>query len=587
MFIVPKPQSMTTYDGFCTVEDLKVSADVFDAIGKDAEFFGLDIKTSSDSANLFFYKDADLKDEEYEILADEGGIRVVYSTQCGCFRALSTLKQIVAQAENGKIPCLKIHDFPDIPVRGLMLIVNSKRIYNMVTLYYIIDRLAELKYNSLQIYFDTFVFEYDSFKKHLDGKVYYTKEEIHQIEEYCNSRHIELVANVETFGHLQEMLSIDEFKHLANTRDDGIPFSINPLLDESFEVIKTMLDDLLPHFSSSTVNIGMDETYGIGTNETKNYCDAFGVGGLFTDFLTKVSRHIKDKHGKRSMIWGDMAAKHPESVKDIPKDVIFVDWGYEPGHKFGENALLCKEHNLDFYVAPGTLMWGSFTGRTDMMVQNIHFAAEAARSHGGAGFLLTEWTIPRSTTVAMLPYCFGGAFSWNSGYAETISEADNESNCMFRNKTVADVLAYFDKFILGCEGDSCAESIYRMGNYWMHEQPDSSATWNGTLLYKQFMNVDVDDYKPLSVAKLKRILNYLSEIREELIGYTLGNDETGLTRTEILCACDTAIYAAKSLLEKNGMEFDTACISDKAELDKNNEYLDNEHFHTVDANFKK
>ena len=580
MFIVPKPQSMTTYNGICAVDDLKVSADVFEIICKYAEFFGLDIKPSTNSANLFFYKDADLKDEEYEILADEGGIRIAYSTDCGLFRSFSTLKQIVAQAEDGKVPSLKIHDFPDIPVRGLMLVVNDKRLYTIDTLHYLIDRLAEVKYNSLQLYFDTFVFEYDSFKKHLDGKVYYTKEDIHHLDAYCKERHIDLVANIETFGHLQELLATDEYKHLANTRDDGINFSINPLLDESFEVIKSMLDDLLPHFSSTTVNIGMDETYGIGTNETKAYCDAFSVGDIFTGFLTKVSRHIKEKHGKRSMIWGDMMAKHRDSVKDMPKDVIFVDWGYEPGHKFGENALLCKEHNLEYYSAPGTLMWASFTGRSDLMVQNIHFAAEAARSHGGKGFLLTEWNAMRATAVSMLPYCFGGAFSWNSGYAINISEADNESNCFFRNEVVWDVLSYYDKFIVGCDG-TCAESLYRMGNYWMLEQPDSSATWNGTLLAKEFTKTCIGDHKPLGVVKVKRILNYLCECREELAGYTFNNDESGMRKAEILTSCDYAIFAAKMILEEYGQEVNDTRIPDKDEFIERLRAVDASHFKTT------
>ncbi len=553
MFIVPNPQSMTCYDGCYEIEKLKVSGNIESSILKDMEFFGLDIQYAENDINLFFNIDPDLKNEEYEIFVDKGGIKLYYSTPCGCFRALSTLRQIMAQAEDNKIPYLKIHDFPDIETRGMMFVVNSKERYKIDTLHYLIDRMAEVKYNMLQLYIDSFVFEFDGFEKHLEGKGYYTKEEIHSLDEYCKERHIDLTANIETFGHLQELLAIDEFKHLAITRDDGVAFTINPLLDESFEVIKKLLDGLLPHFSTPLVNIGMDETLGIGKHETEEYCRAFGTGGLFVDFLKKVSGHIKDKHSKRSMIWGDMVAKNPRCISDIPKDVIFVDWGYEPGHKFDENARLCKEAGLDYYVAPGSLAWGSFTGRSELMIQNIFFASESARTHGASGFLLTEWNPIRTTTLSLLPYCFGGAFSWNSGYAENISEADNESNSFFRNEVVGNVIKYFDEFILKSKAESCGELVYRMGNYFINEQPDSSSTWNGTLLYKEFMNVD-EGYAHLSVGKVKRIYNYMKEIKEELSCCILEAENKDVIMKELLCGCQLVMLAALTLLVEKGAE---------------------------------
>lgn len=554
MYIIPKPQEMVWFEGNYELKGgLKTSKSNFEKVEKDVRFFNIDvISVNNEENNLFFYEDGNMKNEEYELIVDAGGIKIISASATGTFRALSSLKQILGQNDGGKLPCLKIHDFPDIDKRGIMLYVNSSCIYRPETIYELVDRMAELKYNMLQIYFDTFLFEYDSFRKYLDGRVYYTIEEIHNIDEYCKERHIELVANVETFGHMSQLLAQDEFSHLGITRDGAPKFSLNPLLDESFDVVKRILDDLLPHFSSPLVHIGMDETYGLGGHETEEYCKAFGVDGPFVDFLKKVSGYAKEKHGKRSMFWGDMAVKYPRCLKDIPKDVIFVDWGYEPGHKFERTAIACKEAGLEFYVAPGTQNWGTITGRTDLMIQNIFDSAEVGRFYGASGFLLADWATVISPTIQLFPYAIGAAFAWNSGYSTTFADSDNEMDCYFKNGVIHDTLEYIDKFILKCEGNSCAELMYRMGNYYFMEQPTTTSTWNGTLLYKCFANTsEIVDYEPPTKVQLKRIKNYMNEIKDELADCVINAPDGERRKKEIELACDVVLFAVEAITKRD------------------------------------
>ena len=578
MIIIPRPQKMIVFDGIYNLgKGLVASEKNSEKVGKDALLLGIDIKVGNyGEENVFFYNDATLKEEEYEISVDVGGIKIISASAQGTFRALSTLKQILEQKEDNSIPFLKINDYPDIPVRGIMLMAHSSCIYKMETVEYIVDRLAELKYNMLQLYFDTFVFEYDSFRKQLEGKMYYTKEEIRHLDAYCKERHIELMANVETFGHMSELLACDEFAHLGITRDDGPKFSVNPILEESFEVVAKILDDLLPNFSSGTVNIGMDETYGLGEHETEEYCKTFGIDGAYLDFLEKVSCYVKEKHGKRSMFWGDMAAKYPERMSEISKDNIYVDWGYEPGHKFDRNAVACREAGLDFYVSPGTHQWGTITGRTDVMVQNIYFSAESGRHYGASGFLLTDWSINCTPSITLLSITYGGAFSWNSGNSYSFSESHNEMDCLFRTSVSDDVLWYYDKFIAKSTGKSCAEIVYRMGNYWFMEQPKTNATWNGTILVKNFMSGD-DEYSILNNSQLKRIKNYMMEIRKELDECHFKAENGELIMKELTSACELVIFAADSLMKKNSAEYDENEI-DAEKLIENYRSLSDAHF---------
>ncbi len=56
-------------------------------------------------------------------------------------------------------------------------------------------------------------------------------------------------------------------------------------------------------------------------------------------------------------------------MKKLPKDITFVDWGYEPAHSFERNIMACREAGMDIYVAPGTQCWGTYSSKTDVMVQ--------------------------------------------------------------------------------------------------------------------------------------------------------------------------------------------------------------------------
>ena len=559
MNIIPIPKKCIplkgTYEG---TKPIRITQAQFDAYPAAFETFHLTVQiVNAGEENVYFLENPDLGKEEYELNVRKTDIEIIHSTHEGAFRALSTLAQIMAHAE---IPCVKIQDQPDIPVRGIMIPVYEETVPKLETLYQTIDVMASLKYNMVQLYFDSVIFEYDSMGNYTAGKSVVTKEDIHLLDAYCRERHIELMANQECLGHMHCWLRYDEFKPLAITTERKEPFTVNPLLDETFDFAKRLFDDLLPHFSSSTVHIGMDEAYGLGLAETQQYCQTFGEAALLADYITKISGYIKEKYGKRSMFWGDYSVKYPDTLKMLPKDVIFVDWGYEPAHSFDRNIRACKEAGLDVYVSPGTQTWGTFSGRTDVMVQNIFEAAEAARFHKAAGFFLTNWDVTYHPIMNYLAYAIGGAFSWNAGYNDSIAESGNEDNCRYRNTTVKSVLRYFDEVVLKSAGKrSCAQIVYKMGNYYHFEQPDSIATWNGTQLYNTFFSPGLKNCD-LSAESLQDIVCYMERLEKQLQECTLGREDRDAVMNELLIEMDCVILAAKVLLAKQG-ETDPELVS--------------------------
>ena len=56
----------------------------------------------------------------YRLTIDGKGISILGYDERGAFYGLQTLRQIVAQAESGLLPCVRVNDWPDLPSRGVV-----------------------------------------------------------------------------------------------------------------------------------------------------------------------------------------------------------------------------------------------------------------------------------------------------------------------------------------------------------------------------------------------------------------------------------------------------------------------------------
>src|SRR3954452_7001279 len=87
----------------------------------------------------------------YRLKIDRAGVDIVSTDAAGSFYAIQTLAQLRRQFGTS-LPCLEIEDWPDFPARGVMLDISRDKVPTMATLLDIVDQLAELKTNQLQLY---------------------------------------------------------------------------------------------------------------------------------------------------------------------------------------------------------------------------------------------------------------------------------------------------------------------------------------------------------------------------------------------------------------------------------------------------
>lgn len=364
-----------------------------------------------------------LHSQGYVLQWDEEGLLLEYGGDAGLYYALVIVEQL-ASREGYSWKCLRIEDEPDFPVRGVMLDIGRHKIPKLTELYKLVDRMAELKLNHLQLYMEGYCFEMEAYKDSFPGNTPITAEELRELDAYAAERFVDLVPNQNCLGHMGEWLNKPEFRELAE-HPDGLPLpygitfpptTLNPVDPRSIELVKNMFDALLPQFSSSYVNVNMDEPFGLGAGKSKERCDEIGVGQLYMDYANQVFELVRS-HGKRVLMWGDVLTSHPEVIEQLPKDVTILDWNYESNVSFEAHCRVLAEKQIPFYVCPGTSAWSSISGRTDNMLDNISDAAIHGLKYGADGLIVTEWgdnghwQVP---AVSYPGYTYAAGVSWNA-----------------------------------------------------------------------------------------------------------------------------------------------------------------------------
>ena len=129
--------------------------------------------------------------------------------------------------------------------------------------------------------------------------------------------------------------------------------TIDPLNPQSIEVIKSMIDQYAPHFTSDSFNICCDETFDLNRYGE----EGFEVGKIYVDFVKKIIAHVQEK-GKTVMMWADILLQHPETIKELSDDIIFLNWYYhENTDEMEKKIALMAQSGKSFVLQgpPGTL----------------------------------------------------------------------------------------------------------------------------------------------------------------------------------------------------------------------------------------
>ena len=215
-------------------------------------------------------------------------------------------------------------------------------------------------------------------------------------------------------------MELPQYKHLTEIENHVVDqifwkdrmehHTIDPTNPESFSLVKSLIDQYMPLFSSEWFNICCNETFDLKDGRHKDE----DTGKLYVGFAKKIIEYVRSC-GKKVMMWGDILHQHPERISEIPRDVLLLHWDYGANPDIDRAARFAKMNRTQI-VCPGTRTWPYFCEDITNALSNIAQMADAAYKFGARGLLNTNWGDYGNTCFLSLTMCgifSGAAKSWN------------------------------------------------------------------------------------------------------------------------------------------------------------------------------
>ncbi|MCG8590115.1 MAG: family 20 glycosylhydrolase [Proteobacteria bacterium] len=297
--------------------------------------------------------------------------------------AVETLVQLLDA--RGRAPACDVDDAPSFARRGILLDVSRAKVPTWETLFRVVDLCVRLKLNVLMLYVEH-TFE---FRRHPEigrGTAPLCAETLLALDAYARDRHVELVPCLQSLGHMERVLSLPAYRHLAET-DRG--WTISPAFPETYQLLGELYDEFLPNFRSPLFNANCDEPFDLAAGHSAARSSELGPGGVYLEHVKRV-QELAAAHGKRTLIWGDVVHRHPERLEELDPNLVLLDWWYEADFTYDRVEAFARA-GLEFWVCPGTSSWNSLFPRIENSDLNIARYAEAGRKHGATGLLVTDW----------------------------------------------------------------------------------------------------------------------------------------------------------------------------------------------------
>ncbi len=332
-------------------------------------------------------------DEAYRICIRNQGIVLSAGSAVGLRWARTTLRQIRALRPQ-VLPCLVIDDAPAFAQRGFMLDLSRDRVPTLATLMALVETIAALKGNHLQLYVEH-ALAYTGHDAVWSQASPLTLDELAALDRFASSHGVSLNANQNCLGHFDRWLKHPRYAplgelavaHLHNGAWLTEPCTLCPEDPRTLALLADLLHQQLGRCSGPYANIGCDEPWDLGLGRSKAACDRDGRQRVFSRHVAAVAA-LATGLGKRPMFWCD---PHPNEDDGLPPELVALVWGYEYDEDFATRCQAHRDQGREVWVCPGTATWRSTTGRTSYRRKNLARAAHQGLSAGAHGMLVTEW----------------------------------------------------------------------------------------------------------------------------------------------------------------------------------------------------
>jgi hypothetical protein len=233
----------------------------------------------------------------------------------------------------------------------------------------------------------------------------FTPAELAELLARASSLGIDVIPEVEAFGHTRYLTDARKYRHLyAGTRTRAIRFNaIDPLSKDTHAVMRRLIRAVAKAFPSRYLHLGCDEV------DLSGYCDARGleVAEVWTDYVNRMIE-IARKAGKEPMIWADHVVHSDAVAERLRKDVILVEWHYSDAKREHVIPRLKKSGFKEFVVAPSIACYRYRYLPPREAFENTNAMLAIGKQQRALGLINTVWCPYRYLQNAMY---YGIAYS--------------------------------------------------------------------------------------------------------------------------------------------------------------------------------
>jgi len=348
--------------------------------------------------------------EAYKIKVTPKNITVTAVSSAGLYYAVQTLRQLIeGLGDKAVIPEVEIEDWPSLVYRGFMMDMSHMQFPKVEEIKNQIDFLARWKTNQYFFYSEASI-ELEGYPL-LMANARYTKQQIKDIIAYAKARHIDVVPNMELYGHLHDLFKLEHYSDL----------SVNPYGGEfkpKDPRVKPLLNDWITQisklFPSPFFHIGFDETWVIELEAKKLNQTA---DELYLEMLNQTTDMV-EKQGKQPLVWADMLQKFHSIIPKMSPKVTAVPWHYFPLKEAEYDTLLSpfSKAGIPMMVQSASINWHWFYPAFEVSFQNVDLLIKAGRKYNAVGYIQSGWTDDPQTLMRLSwpDMAYGSIASWQS-----------------------------------------------------------------------------------------------------------------------------------------------------------------------------
>lgn len=231
--------------------------------------------------------------ESYTMTVRGGQVTVTAPAEAGVFYGTRTLKQAIAG--DGAAPEGVVRDEPAKQRRGMMLDIARKH-YSADWIEDRIRELGDLKFNEIGLHFSDdqgFRIESDSHPEVVSPD-HLTKAQVKEIVDLAASRHITVVPEIDSPGHLGAVIAAHPGLQLRRASGGAVRGAIDISKPESAEIVDELLDEYAALFPGSRWHLGADEYQALVVSDPEASFPAlaaaarkrYGAGATVEDLAT-------------------------------------------------------------------------------------------------------------------------------------------------------------------------------------------------------------------------------------------------------------------------------------------------------------